>query len=249
MSTFKDHFSGHANQYAKYRPSYPESWFATLAERALEQNLAWDVATGSGQAAVALAKHFQRVYATDASEAQVQQGTPDPRVRYAVEPAERTALEPASVDLVTVAQALHWFDAPRFFEEVRRVLKPGGVWACWCYALAYVSPEVDERLLGFYDGPIGPYWPPERRILERGYRDIEIPLEEWPAPEVAMAVRWNRAEFLGYLGTWSACQRYEKATGVNPLHAFSEEVAEVWPVDEVRDVRFPLAVRWGRRNP
>ena len=206
---FPDHFSGHADEYAQHRPRYPAELFAWLAERAPGRRLAWDVATGNGQAAVALRAHFGNVYATDASAAQLEHAPDLPGVRFAVERAEKATLPDASVDLVTVAQGLHWFELARFFPAVRRVLRPGGLFAAWCYELCTVDPDVDAVVLAFYNGPIGPFWPPQRRHIENGYADLEIPLDPVPdAPAFDMRARWIRAEFLGYLGTWSAVRRY-----------------------------------------
>ncbi|HEY6050877.1 MAG TPA: class I SAM-dependent methyltransferase, partial [Thermoanaerobaculia bacterium] len=153
--SFHDHFSGHAADYARYRPDYPEALFSYLASLAPDHRLAWDCATGSGQAAAGLARHFDEVLATDASSRQIEQALPIPRVRYAVCPAESVALPDAGADLVAVAQALHWFDLGAFFAEVRRVLVPGGVLAVWCYGLLSIAPEIDSILNRFYRDVVG----------------------------------------------------------------------------------------------
>src|ERR1043165_5287441 len=127
MTAFKDHFSTQSQDYARYRPDYPPSLFQWLASLTSAHALAWDVGTGSGQAALALADHYRRVVATDAAEAQLRHAVAHERVTYKGMPAENTDLGNASVDLVTVAQALHWFDFDRFYREVQRVLRPGGL--------------------------------------------------------------------------------------------------------------------------
>lgn len=244
---FADHFSGHAAAYAQFRPVYPSALYDWLAAQTAQHDLAWDVATGSGQAAIPLADRYAAVFASDPSAEQLAQAHAHPRVTYACEPAEQCSLPDASVDLVTVAQALHWFNHPKFFAELQRVLKPDGLFAAWCYALMTIAPEIDALLLHFYDGVIGPYWPPERRILERGYVDIEIPLTPVEVPQFAMTAEWNLAQVLGYLATWSATQRASKALGRDPLAEIRENLSQLWgSPQQVRRVTWPLAMRAGK---
>src|ERR1700730_13525034 len=183
---FKDHFSAHASDYAKFRPHYPRELFAYLAGIASERECVWDCATGNGQAAVTLGEFFQHVIATDASEKQVANGQPHERVTYRVASAEQSGLSKESVDLVTVAQALHWFDREAFFAEAERVLKPNGVLAVWCYNLFKVAPETDRLVETFYRETVGPYWDFERRLVETGYRTIAFPFDELQLPEFRM---------------------------------------------------------------
>jgi SAM-dependent methyltransferase len=244
---FKDHFSGHAGAYAKYRPEYPDELFAFLAALAPARELAWDAGTGSGQAAIGLAAHFARVHATDASAEQIARAEPHARVTYAAEPAERVSLEDGSVDLVAVAQALHWFDIDRFYAEVRRVLKPRGVLAAWCYGLCRLSPELDPVIETFYNGTVGPYWPPERCFIDERYATLPFPFEEQPAPAMAMTASWNLDEYLGYLATWSAVQRYRKACGDDPLPALHARLRPAWgDPGAQREISWPLYFRIGR---
>src|SRR6266568_6165743 len=179
---FPDHFSGVSAGYAAFRPRYPDALFDFLADAAPARDAAWDCATGNGQAAIGLAHHFPRVIATDASEAQIAHATPDPRVTYRVAPAEASGLDDRSVDLVTAAQALHWFDRPKFWAEARRVLRPRGVVAVWTYLLFEIAPEIDAIIREFYSDVVGPFWPPERHITEERYRTIEFPFAEFAAP-------------------------------------------------------------------
>ena len=247
MPSFADHFSSASRDYAAFRPSYPAALFAWLAGEAPSLGRAWDCATGSGQAAVALASHFREVVATDASAAQVAQAARHERVAYAVMTAEDPALASGSVALVTVAQALHWFSRARFYAEVGRVLAPGGLVAAWRYGLASVSPEVDAAVLRFYSGTVGPGWPPERAIVEAGYHTIEFPFAEVAVPAFTMEARWTLAELGGYLSTWSAVTRYRAAEGRDPVGPLLEELAGPWgDPAQPRPVRWPLEVRAGR---
>jgi SAM-dependent methyltransferase len=245
---FADHFSGFSPDYARYRPDYPENLFAYLAGLAPATRCAWDCATGSGQAAVPLAKHFERVFATDASAAQLANARPDPRIEYRTAPAEDSGLPAESVDLVTVAQALHWFDRPRFWTEVRRVLVPRGVIAVWCYDLLHAEPPVDAIVRRLYFEIVGPYWPPERVLTEQRYATIEFPFEEINPPAFRMEKRWALADLLGYLRTWSAARRHAEAKGEDPVRLVEADLARVWgPPETARPIVWDLAVRAGRR--
>lgn len=244
--TFKDHFSGHAALYAKYRPDYPSALYEFLATLAPSHERALDCATGSGQAAIGLARHFDCVIATDGSVAQLLNAQPHERVRYVANLAERPAFRDASMDLVAAAQAAHWFDHPRFYAGVRRVLKPGGVLALWTYGLAHIDPQVDALVREFYDGTVGTYWPPERRHVESAYRTLPFELEELPAPALQLELQWDLDALMGYLGTWSAVQRYIKARQSDPLPALRRRLETVWRPGTARSVVWPLHLRVGR---
>jgi SAM-dependent methyltransferase len=245
--SFKDHFSGHAGSYARYRPDYPAELFDYLASLTPNHAVALDVATGSGQAAVGLAAHFDVVLASDGSVPQLKNAQPHPRVVYIGNLAEQPALKDHSVDLVVAAQAAHWFDHERFHGEIRRVLRTEGALAVWTYGLAYVNPEIDAIVMRFYSDVVGPYWPPERRYVESSYRDLPFPWREVTTPAFELKLQWNLDEFLGYLGTWSAVQRYIKAKGENPLPALRQELAQTWNSErEQRSVVWPLHLRVGR---
>ncbi len=242
---FKDHFSGHAAAYAAYRPGYPPELIRFLAACCEERRQAWDCATGNGQTAVGLAPHFDRVVATDASAAQVEAARPHPRVRYRVAKAECSGLDDRSIDLITVAQALHWFDLDRFFAEALRVLVPGGVLAAWSYGLCYVEPAVDTLVRELYHD-LDPYWPAERGIVDKGYRGIELPMPAIPHPGFAMTSRWRAEAMLNYLRTWSASQRYLRDRGSDPVAAIADRLRHAWGGGE-REVRWPLAIKLGRK--
>lgn len=243
--SFKDHFSSQAATYAKARPTYPSRLFSELAGLAPGRHRAWDAGTGNGQAAVALAAHFEQVTATDPSAAQLAQAVVHPRVSYHVAAETDPTIPDGSVDLVTVAQAVHWFDRPKFYSEVRRVLRPGGIIAVWTYGLSVITPEIDAAVRRFYSGPIGPYWPAERHHPETGYRELDFTFPEVPFPEAAMELDWSMTEFTRYLRSWSAVARFIKANGFDPVPALEGELAALWG-REARKVSWPLRGRLGR---
>jgi SAM-dependent methyltransferase len=248
---FKDHFSGHADGYAAARPTYPDALFDWLAAQCPRHELAWDAGCGNGQASLALATHFHRVHASDPSAAQVAAAPADGRIAWRVEPAEACSLADASADLVTVAQAYHWFDHARFCAEARRALRPDGVVALWTYGLSQVNAAVDAEFARLYDGVLGPYWPPERRHVENGYRDLPFPFAEIAAPPFAMRLLWTLPQYLAYLRSWSASERHRQATGRDAVTAASAAMAAAWgDPAQPREVRWPLSLRVGRvANP
>ncbi len=246
---FKDHFSALAQDYAEYRPRYPEALFAALAEVAPAQEQAWDCATGNGQAAAGLAAHFREVYASDASAAQIAEATGPENVRFAVAPAEAGGLPDASVDLVLVAQAAHWFDLPAFYAEAERVLRPGGVLALLSYSGVRINAVLDPLLREFHQVTMGPYWPPERAHVENDYRDLPFPWPELPFPAQTMTAEWTLDQLMGYLGTWSATRAYREQRGEDPLPALQAQLLPLWPGNgaEALTVSWPLPIRIGRR--
>ncbi len=244
---FKDRFGGHSRDYARFRPTYPQPLYRYLAELVPVRRRAWDCATGNGQAAVGLAAHFERVIATDASAGQLAAAAAHPNVEYRTAPAEASGLEPASVDLVTVAQALHWFDLDSFYAEVGRVLKPDGAIAAWCYALVRVAPKVDAVIERYYRDIVGPYWPPERAHVDAHYQTLAFPFSEIQAPPFRMETRWTLDEFAGYLDTWSAAEEYRRAHRANPLDQIRDALAWAWGADHpTRTVVWPLYLRVGK---
>ncbi|MEO8432733.1 MAG: class I SAM-dependent methyltransferase [Acidobacteriota bacterium] len=246
-SGFSDHFSGHADDYARYRPDYPKELFGHLSGLSPSRQRAWDCATGNGQAALALAEVFEEVVATDASSRQLEAAAPDPRIRYAVAPAEDSGLPAGSVDLVTVAQALHWFDRLRFWEEARRVLRPRGVIAVWAYDLLRVTEEIDATVLRLYRDVVGAYWPPGRTLVEAGYRKLEFPFEEIEAPPFEMEKSWTLPELVGYLRTWSATRRFVASRREDPIRVVAEDLERAWGDPRAaRTVRWDLDLRVGR---
>ncbi len=245
---FKDHFSTGSPDYAAFRPTYSPALFAWLAGLCKRRELAWDCATGNGQAALELTHHFRQVIATDASAQQIAAAKPCPGVEYRVAAAEASGLEPISVDLITVAQAVHWFALERFYAEAERVLRPGGVIAVWGYGRLILPERLDQILAHFCADTIGPYWPPERALVDEGYRSLAFPFDEVPAPGFAIEVSWNLPRLMAYLSTWSAVKRYIAANGTNPLAELKTELASLWCTgpDAALPLAWPLFLRVGR---
>lgn len=245
--SFADHFSKVAARYAAYRPHYPQALADALAERSPARGLAWDAGCGNGQLSVLLARQFERVIATDPSQTQIAEATACAGVDYRVEPAEHSSLGDASADLAVSAQAAHWFDWPRYTAEVSRVTRPGALVAVVGYGRLVVAGSASTVIDRYYSETAGPYWPKGREIVENLYRDLAWPWPEVEAPAIDMVAAWTREELLGYVSTWSATQRLATALGPRPYEELCEAVARVWPDGERRDVRWPLAIRLGRR--
>lgn len=241
---FKDHFSEHSNAYAHYRPRYPAALFAWLAGQTPATTRCWDCATGSGQAAVALAHHFDQVIATDASAAQIKSTMGSDVISYAVAAAENSGLAAASIDLITVAQALHWFDIRAFFREADRVLKEGGLLAILAYNLLRIDVHVDAAILELYRSILNGYWPAERRLIEQGYAGIELPFPQIHSPKFTMEADWDLQQLSGYLNTWSAVKRYKAATGESAIQRIEKSLQSAWgdPSHKKR-IQWPLTVR------
>ena len=228
----KDYFSKQSKAYKAFRPVYPDGLFDYLCRDLGSNSVVWDCATGNGQAALALRDHVLNVVASDQSAAQLGNAPQRSGVHYLQSMAERMPLRNQSVDLVTVAQALHWFDFDRFYAEVRRVLKPSGRIAVWTYSFLSVSPQfgkdINDVIKAFYHNVIGPYWPPERRWVDEHYRSIPFPFDEPILPNFSIEVQWDLSATFGYMGSWSAVQQFIKATGRDPLPLLKEQLAAVW---------------------
>lgn len=247
---FNDHFSSLAVEYRARRPTYPSDLFSFLADVAPARHRAWDCGTGSGQAAIGLARHFAEVVATDASVRQIERAATLPNVQYFACTAEEAALSAGSVDLVVVSQALHWFDATRFYAEIKRVTRAGAVFAAWMYGLHAIEPAIDGIVRRFYKEVVGPYWPPERRHVEEGYRSIPFPFESVPAPPFVSETQWALGDLVGYLGTWSSTERYKRAQGADPVELIATDLEGAWgDASKPRLVRWPLTLRVGRVFP
>ena len=242
----RDYFT-RAAQYAAHRPDYPRELADWLAALAPARECAWDAGCGSGQLSVLLGDRFARVIASDATPAQVAHARPHAHVTYVAATAEAVPLRASSVDLVVAAQAAHWFELPRFWSEARRVARPGAAIALISYGNAMLEePELHERFLRFYRDEVGSYWPPERRLIEDGYRTIDFPFDEIDAPPLEMRAQWTVEQMLGYIDTWSALRRFERAGGdTRVMEDFARELRELWG-DGPRTVRWPMPMRVGR---
>ncbi len=243
--SFKDHFSRQSAAYSRYRPGYPPELIAWIAGQAPDRRLALDCATGNGQAAVALADHFDAVVALDGSASQLRNAVARPCVTYVAGLAERLPLADRSVSLVAAAQAAHWFEFDRFHAECRRVLVPGGVVAAWTYEKFRVDAAVDAIIDRFYAETVGSFWPPERRYVEEGYRTLPFPWREGPVPAFELVTEWDLDQVMNYLTTWSSVQRFKDHHGRDPLPDLRERLLLVWP-GEARRVHWPIHVRLGR---
>jgi len=249
-SDFKDHFSAMAAGYAAHRPVYPRALAEALAALSPGRGLAWDAGCGSGQLSGVLGEVFDQVVATDASAAQIAAAVSHPRVRYAVAPAEASGLPDGSVDCAVAAQAAHWFDLDAYSREVRRVARPGGLVALVTYAVMEVDPEVERVVGDFYWKTLDGLWPPERRLVEEGYRSLPFPFEAVDAPALALEHRWNADQLLGYVGTWSAVQSLRKAGRGAELERFGQALRAAWgDPSTARLIRWPLSLRLGRVPP
>lgn len=244
---FKDHFSVQAAEYERYRPGYPRPLIEFLAGAAPATRQAADLATGNGQAAVMLAVDFDVVLATEPSRAQLDRARPHPRVTYRQEAAEHIGVPDASFDLLTAAQAAHWFDWTRFPAEAMRVLKPRGVLAIWTYELFRVDAVVDAVIDDFYRNITGPYWPRERRHVEERYADLPFPFEDLLTPSFSLQTRWSVDEAIGYLGTWSAVQRYRQLRYRDPIALVAPALRQAWGRGE-RRLNWPIHLRIGRKD-
>jgi ubiquinone/menaquinone biosynthesis C-methylase UbiE len=243
---FEDHFSKQSQTYAQYRPQYPEEIYTYLASITPGHSLAWDCGTGNGQAAVGLAKYFDKVFATDASAEQISRAYPYPNVKYHNAPAEHITLPDSSVDLVTVAVAIHWFNFEEFYREVKRVLKLKGILAVWTYNLTRVSPEVDTIVRDYYFSVLKGFWPERIHYLEEEYKTIPFPFNEISPPSFTMKADWTLDQFAGFLNSWSATQRYQEQKGQHPLEGIWDRLLAAWgSEDEIRSVRWPLHFRIG----
>ncbi len=241
----KDNFSTQSDQYAKYRPKYPNDFFDYLGTIIKNKHVAWDCGTGNGQVAIELAKRFTMVYATDISVAQLAQAQQLPNVIYSVQAAEKTNFPNDFFDLITVAQAIHWFDFEKFYGEIKRTAKPNAMLVVMGYGKIEVSPEIDTIISDFYKNTIGNYWDKERKYIDELYKTIPFPFEEIETPSFSISYNWSLDHFMGYLGTWSAVKHYINDTMQNPLDVIENQLEDLWERDVVKKIKFPLLLRIG----
>lgn len=242
MKQFKDLFSAQSVDYAKFRPRYPSELFKYLKGLVKSHDLAWDCATGNGQAAAALSPYFKKIVATDPSEKQISQAKKEKNIEYSLAAEENSKLADSSVDLVTVAQAFHWFNQEKFFTECERVLKPGGVLAIWSYGLSKVTESVDRIINHFYSETLNGYWEKERTMVDEGYSQVSLPFRKIQTPVFEIKAEWSLEQLLGYLGTWSAVQTFMKKNEKNPLAEIQLPLKEAWGHDSRKEIKWPLAL-------
>lgn len=243
-------FSQSSDQYAKSRPQYPDELFLYLSQLCKEHHRVWDCATGNGQAAGSLTKYFSRVEATDISEEQIKHAIQHPKISYSVSPAEQTSFENESFDLVTVAIAIHWFDQEKFFQEVKRVLKPNGILAIWGYGWLEIETEITNMIIQDLLMPISSYWAEGNRQVMNGYRDVAMPFDEIQnPPNFMMKMEWNLNQLSAYLRTWSAVKRYITEVGNDPVEALESKMKTIWGEPEKEKiVQMPIFFRASRKT-
>ena len=241
----KDNFSVQAKAYAQFRPYYPQDMISYIISFVSNKEYALDVATGNGQVAAAIAPYFDKVYGTDISPKQLQNATPGPNLIYKECTAENTDFQNEQFDLITVAQAIHWFKFDEFYAEVRRILRPEGLFAVMGYGLFSTNPETDKILNNFYSNIVGPYWDAERKYLDHNYTTIPFPFKEVEAKNFTNNFTWTFEQLTGYLETWSATQHYIKQNGSNPIDIIHDELKQSWEANN-KEVTFPLLLRLGK---
>lgn len=241
----KDLFSGQADLYARYRPDYPPELFEWILQHVPARQSAWDCATGNGQTAVVLAGYFQEVMATDISAQQMALAPQHPNLHYSLQPAEQTGFPDNSFDLVTVSQALHWFNFEKFYKELNRVTRPGGIFAAWMYGGVRISPAIDALKKKLHDELLGPYWDPGRLHVNSDYASVPFPLPEILSPAFSISNEWSLDELEGYFNTWSALQPFIKQKGYNPVGTIIEAIRTHWTRPRM-PVSFPIRLRMGR---
>jgi SAM-dependent methyltransferase len=239
----KDYFSQHASIYAAFRPSYPKALYDFVFSKLTHFDTAWDCATGNGQVAGELCKQFKTVEATDISQQQLDKAVQAKNIRYSISPAEKTDFAEKSFDLITVAQALHWFDTDRFFAEAKRIGKAGGKVALWGYSMLTVNKEIDELFYYYYDTVVGHYWDAARKHVEEEYASIHFPFEKIQTKRFELHVEWDMNQFIGYLRSWSATQKFIKTEGYDPLLAFSDQLKKAWIGNEKKTIILPIFLK------
>ena len=245
---YTDHFAQRSSDYLQFRPGYPDALFDYLSSLLTTHEFAWDCATGNGQAAASLSRYFTFVIATDLNHAQLDVAIKKDNISYHAWPAEKTKIPSASIDLITIAQALHYFDFTHFYQEAKRVLKPDGVIAAWCYSLGSISPDLDKIIKKVYSDILGnTYWPKERRYVDEQYHTIPFPFTRLVSPQFYTEKAITLDELLGYLSTWTAVKEYERRNNANPLDLVKEEFKTAWGPPETKHImRWPIHLLVGK---
>ncbi len=244
---FKDYFSTQAKEYSKYRPKYPDELFSYLSSLVNEHNAAWDCATGNGQAAIGLEPYFEKIIATDASSSQIEHAELHPKIEYHTATAENSGLESYSIDLLTVATAIHWINTDIFYPEAKRIIKNGGVLAVWTYSESYVNEEIDEVSRYYGHTIIGEHWPEENKKAWDFENKIHLPFENIETPNFEIHLNWDLGDYMKYLYTWSATHNYIRKTGKNPLEIVYNDFLAAWKDENIkRDMKKIVKLKAGR---
>ncbi len=246
MKTIIDNFSERAKTYAKFRPVYPDNLYKFIYSNVKNFENAWDCGTGNGQVALELSNKFNHVYATDISDSQLALAPAKQNIFYRHSRAEKTNFEENKFDLITVAQAFHWFDEDGFYKEVNRVAKHNSILAVWGYNLLKISPEIDIVISDFYTNTVGKYWDADRRKVEESYSKIQFPYKEIDAPSFEIKTQWNFEQLIGYLNSWSSVVKFNKEQGFNPIKLIESDLLKVWGVGKSYPVKFPLFLKLGK---
>lgn len=241
----KDNFSRQSEAYARFRPRYPRALFDFISIHTPSKNYAWDAGTGNGQSAVELAVIFDQVIATDISKKQLAQAPLLSNIDFRLEPSEQTTIPSGVVNLVTVSQALHWFDLQKFYAEVKRVAAPGAMIAVWTYSLLTIEPGLDDKIRAFNFDTLRGYWDKERVHVDNGYKEIPFPFKTISCPLFFIETEWSLAEMVGYIETWSGVSNYEKRENHSPVPALRQEIERYWNESEKKKIRFPVHLKMG----
>lgn len=242
----KDLFSNQASLYAQHRPDYPATLFDFILQSVPHKNTAWDCATGNGQSAMALAKHFKTVIATDTSSKQLSNAARANNIQYSQQPAEHTSIESNSIDLITVAQAIHWFNTEQFYTEAIRVANNDAMIAVWCYSLLRIKEPIDGLISNYHFHTLADYWDAERKYVDDGYKNIPFPFKKIETPTFAIERYWTLDELEGYLYTWSAFNKYMAANTDNPVKELIKSIAPHWGASARQKVSFPIHLLFGK---
>lgn len=242
----KDNFSKQSKLYSIYRPVYPKTLYETLLKDVKNKNIAWDCATGNGQVASELSNYVGQIYATDISQSQLDNAIKKDNIIYSVSSAEKTSFADNYFDLITVAQALHWFNFEEFNKEVKRIGNKNGIIAVWGYSLIKISSDIDKIVFRYYKDKMGPYWDNERRFIDEEYKNIPFPFDNVKKQKFEINLEWNLNDFEGYLNTWSALQHFMKKNNYNPVSEIISELKPFWKEDENKKITFPVFFQSGK---
>lgn len=246
LNLMKDNFSNVAINYSKFRPGYPKELLDFILHHCENKNCAWDCGTGNGQVAKELSKYFNKVIASDISQQQLNQAYQASNIEYRLESGENCSIDDQSLDLITVAQAIHWFDFNGFYTHVNRVLKPGGIIAVWAYNNPVLEGILNDSLLEIYEDTLGAYWDPERQYITDGYETIPFPFEEIGCPPFSICYNWTREHFTGYISTWSALKHYVEKNKTDLMPWIVEKFKKDWPDQTMKPIYFPCHLRIGK---